>query len=61
MSALGSTAEPWRTAMLLKCERIIAEVEITGTDNKLAGRSISLKWNMLLFYFILREGLECPG
>lgn len=58
MSALGATAEPWRAAMLLKCERIIAEVEITGTDAKLAGRSISLKWNVFLFYFTLSEALS---
>lgn len=49
MSALGATAEPWRAAVLLKCERIVAEVEITGTDDKFAGRSISLKWNVFLF------------
>lgn len=61
MSALGATAEPWRAAVLLKCERIIAEVEITGTDDKFAGRSISLKWNVFLFYFTLRQGLEYPG
>lgn len=52
MSALGATAE------LLKCERIIAEVEIAGTDDKLAGRSGSLQWNMFLFYFTLSEALS---
>lgn len=44
--------------MLLKCERIIAEVEIAGSDEKLAGRSVSLQWNMFLFYFTLSEALS---
>lgn len=40
MSALGATEEPWRVAMLLKGERLIAEVEeIAGPDKYVCWQS----------------------